>query len=158
MARTWASDEGIQPPGLPIDRDAGEGPPRCCKIRRVAADALAWWGGHPAALLARARAAHPHWNTIADQDLYVCSACQERLLALKVVTREELARAFGLSDRIIAHAWMHDEEFHRRGPQSAPPEARAQSWWADYVTAWNGPPERRRGVITALFHGWSIQG
>lgn len=129
---TWADDRGVMPTSQTIDRDAGAGPPRCCVTRLVAADGLVWWGGQPAEILGRVRAALPALASVGDADLYLCGGCRETLWREKLVTREEIARGLGLSETLIAKAWRHDEQFWQRGPDSAPAEVLAQPWWPAY--------------------------
>jgi hypothetical protein len=106
---TWADDAKIVPPGLPIDRDADEGPPRCCARRFVAADALVCYDElapeRRTALLKR----FPHLSGVSP--LYLCDACGDTLVRERVITREERAIAFGLSAAAVAKARAQDLGF-----------------------------------------------
>jgi hypothetical protein len=102
MRKTWADVAGIDPPSLSIDRDAGEGPPRCCSRRHVAADALVCYDDlapeRRKALLARL-------PQLAGVDgVYLCDGCSELLVREVVITREERAIDFGLPQAIIDQA------------------------------------------------------
>jgi hypothetical protein len=122
----------------------------------VPADGLAWWGGLPADLLARTRAKLPTIGGIPDVDVYLCGGCRETLFREQIVTREEVARGSGFSANAVAKAWLHDEEFWRRGPASAPAEVMAQAWWAEYeVVALTVPPGRLRGEVQALLRRYA---
>lgn len=131
---TWADQRrlNVSERAATLNRDAGEGPPRCCATREVVCDGLAFWGELPTELLARTRGRLPQLIAIADVDLYLCAGCRELLFREKVVTREEVARGLGLPVNAIAKAWLHDEEFHRRGATAAPAEVLAQPWWLEY--------------------------
>lgn len=131
--RTWADVAAVAPPSKSLNRNAGEGPPRCCNVQLVAADALIWWGGLPALIIGKAKARFPRLSAVANEELYLCSNCGETLVREKLITREELARSQGLSERQVAKAWLHDEEFWRRGPESAPSEVTSQPWWIEYL-------------------------
>jgi hypothetical protein len=124
--KTWRTD------AAPVNRDAGEGPPRCCGTAIVAGDELWWLGGLPAPMLATMRTVFPAWASIADADLYACGHCKELLFRHLKVSREDWMRGHGFGPKAIAAAWVHDEQFWRRGPSSAPPEVQAQVWWPVY--------------------------
>lgn len=100
--RTWADDAKIDPPSLSVDRDNGDGPPRCCPRRLVAADALVYYGelapGRRQALLAR----FPHLEGVGP--LYLCDGCSELLIRELIITREERAVDFGLPQEIVDKA------------------------------------------------------
>lgn len=100
--RTWASDAGVDPPGLSIDRDAGEGPPRCCRRRRVAADALVFYGGLPAGIRGRVLGRFPRLAEISPEERYLCDGCRETLRRERVIARTEmpLSRPLQLPDVI----------------------------------------------------------
>jgi hypothetical protein len=104
--KTWAEKAGSIPPSRSIDRDAGEGPPRCCARRLVAADALMYYG-----LLARVVGRFAHLQRVPLDELYLCDACGETLVRERVVTREERALAFGLPAAAVAKARAHDLVF-----------------------------------------------
>lgn len=100
MAAPAAQDEeagpemsaGVYYAGPVVDRDAGEGPPRCCAKRRVLADKLVWYGGVSNEALARVRARLPHLAEVARKDLYLCSRCILRLLREGVLRPDEIPR------------------------------------------------------------------
>jgi len=96
----------------------------------------------PPELLAIARTRLPPLAEIADEELYLCAGCVEVLIREQLATREEIARGHGLSAKLIAKAWIHDEEFWRRGPESAPAEVIAQPWWADYQALVTAPQQQ----------------
>jgi hypothetical protein len=104
--KTWADVAELDPPSQSIDRDAGEGPPRCCKRRIVAADALVWYdelgAKRRAALLERL----PHLEGVAP--LYLCDSCSELLIREEIITREERAVDFGETQKIIDKARDQD--------------------------------------------------
>ena len=104
--RTWASDQGLDPQAQSIDRDAGEGPPRCCGRRLVAADALVCYDElapeRRKALLERL----PHLQDVTP--LYLCDACSELLIREAVITREDRALDFGLPAEVVEKARVLD--------------------------------------------------
>lgn len=83
---------GVYYAGPVVDREAGEGPPRCCPRRRVLADKLVWYGGISDEALARVRARLPHLAEVARDDLYLCSGCILRLLREGVIRPDEIPR------------------------------------------------------------------
>lgn len=83
----------VVPTTVYIDRAKGEGPPPCCGIRRVAADALVWYGGLPDEVLERVRAALPMVADIPAEDLYLCDGCRGRLQRWRVLTPAEMPRS-----------------------------------------------------------------
>jgi len=87
--KTWADEAGIVPPGKSIDRDAGEGPPRCCARRFVAADALVHFGELSAPRLAKVRARFPKHQNVPDVDLYLCDGCRGTIRREAVLARNE---------------------------------------------------------------------
>ena len=107
--KTWADDADIAPPSRSIDRDAGEGPPRCCARRFVAADALVRYDQLPLDSLALVKERFPHLASIAP--LYLCDACGETLVREHVWTREDRAEGLGLSSTAVAKARAHDAVF-----------------------------------------------
>lgn len=109
--KTWAEEAGIIPPARNIDRDAGEGPPRCCARRRVAADELVCYDDLAPARLAVVLQRFP--RLVGASPLYLCGACGETVIREQVVTREDRARDFGLPERVITKARLHDAEFQR---------------------------------------------
>lgn len=130
--KTWADERRLEEPATSVNRDAGEGPPRCCTTAVVAGDGLVWWGELPAELLERVFARFPTLATIPLEDLYLCGGCREQLFREELVTREEVARGLGLPPAVVAKAWRHDELFLRRGTVKAPAEVTAQPWWPAY--------------------------
>ncbi len=156
MIETW-NDADPRLPARSIDRDVGEGPPRCCARRLVAADSLVRYDRLPPDLLAKVRQRFPD---LPAGPLYLCDACGETLIREGVLTREERARGFGLSPKMVAKAWLHDEQFLHRGPDSAPAEVRAQPWWPEYqALVATVPRESLPGEVQALFrrHAWSAR-
>jgi len=123
-----------------VNRDLGEGPPRCCSTAVVTGDSLVTWGGLPSAVLDVVRARLPSLPD--DPDLYLCAGCRETMFREKLLTREEVARGLGMSAAIIAKTWIHDEEFWRRGPESAPAEVTEQPWWPEYQALVASPQEQ----------------
>jgi hypothetical protein len=97
---------GIDPPSQSIDRDAGEGPPRCCKRRVVAADALVCYDELAPERLKALLARLPHLAGVTP--LYLCDSCSEMLIREGKMTREERAIDFGESQEIIDKARDHD--------------------------------------------------
>ena len=87
-----APETGPPLPATPVDRRAGEGPPRCCERDVIAADMLVWVGGLSEDALARVRAAIPRLVEAPVEELYLCDGCRERLLRRGVLTPEELPR------------------------------------------------------------------
>lgn len=87
--KTWAETAGILPPGLSIDRDAGEGPPRCCARRFVAADALVHFGDLLPALRTRVLARFPALATTPARELYLCDGCRGTIRREVVLDRNE---------------------------------------------------------------------
>jgi len=96
----------------------------------------------PPELLAIARSRLPQLLEIADEDLYLCAGCVEVLIREQLATRADIARGHGLSPKLIAKAWIHDEEFWRRGPESAPAEVTAQPWWQEYQALVAAPQQQ----------------
>lgn len=100
--KTWADVAGIVPPATSVDRDAGEGPPRCCNRRLVAADALICYDAlapeRRAALVAR----WPHLEGVTP--LFLCDGCSEWITRERVMTREARMRDFGESQEIVDKA------------------------------------------------------
>jgi hypothetical protein len=107
---TWADERQLDVRAVTIDRDAGEGPPRCCARRLIAADSLVCYDKlapeRRAALLARL----PHLEGVTP--LYLCDACSELLIREAVMTREERALDFGLPQEIVDKARDLDERAH----------------------------------------------
>jgi len=89
MMKTWADVAGIEPRGLSIDRDQGEGPPRCCNRRLVAADALVHFGDLASARLAAVLARFPHLADVPVAELYLCDACRGTIRREQVIARED---------------------------------------------------------------------
>ena len=83
---------GVYYAGPVVDREAGEGPPRCCAKRRILADKLVWYGGISNDALTRLRARMPHLAEVAREDLYLCSRCIVRLLRDGVLRIDEIPR------------------------------------------------------------------
>jgi hypothetical protein len=100
--KTWADEAGIDPPGLSMDRDAGEGPPRCCGRRFVAADGLVCYDDLAPERLKRLLARLPRLAEAAS--IYLCDGCSELLLREEIFTREERAIDFGLPQNIVDNA------------------------------------------------------
>ena len=75
-----------------VDRAAGDGPPRCCRRRRIAADMLVWYGGLSDDALARLREALPHLANVPRDDLYLCDGCRDGLLRDGILSPEEVPR------------------------------------------------------------------
>lgn len=92
--RTWASDAGVSPASMTLDRDAGEGPARCCARRFVAADALVFYGDLDSGKLARVRARFPDLSGAT----YLCDSCRETLRREKVIARTEMPTSRALSN------------------------------------------------------------
>lgn len=165
--RTWADAAGVVPPARSIDRDQGEGPPRCCARRLVSADSLICYDDVSAELLSVLVTRFPHLEKA--EQIFLCDACAETLIREHLITREDRARVFGLSEKLIAKAWLHDEESRHRGPDAAPPEVRGQPWWPEYESmcaarlALDDPKDaalaeaRWRGDVQALLrqYNWS---
>jgi len=99
---TWADDAKIDPPGLSIDRDAGEGPVRCCGRRHVAADSLVCYDNLAPERLKALIARLPHLEGVSP--LYLCDGCSELVIRENVLTREERAIDFGLSQEFVDKA------------------------------------------------------
>lgn len=87
--KTWADVAGLVPPSRSIDRDAGEGPPRCCARRLVAADALVHFGELSASRLAKVRARFPEHQDVPAIDLYLCDGCRGTIRREVILTRDE---------------------------------------------------------------------
>jgi hypothetical protein len=87
--KTWADAVGVVPASASIDRDVGEGPPRCCAKRHVSADALVYFGDLPSARLDRLRARFPALATVPDGELYLCDGCRGTVRREIVLAREE---------------------------------------------------------------------
>jgi len=87
--KTWADSAGVRPPGLSMDRDAGQGPPRCCARRLVAADALVHYGDLHPTRLARVLARFPHLADVPLDQLYLCDGCRGTIRREVVLTRDE---------------------------------------------------------------------
>lgn len=100
--RTWADAAGLVPSGQTIDRDAGEGPPRCCGRRLVAADSLVCYDDLSPDGLKRLLARLPHLEGIAP--LYLCDGCSELIIREEVVTRLERAIDFGEPQDVVDKA------------------------------------------------------
>jgi len=88
-----AGEDLSAPVTVYVDRSKGEGPPACCGIRRVAADALVWYGGLPAAVLERVRAALPRVAEIPAEELYLCDGCRGLLKRHQVLAPGEMPRS-----------------------------------------------------------------
>jgi hypothetical protein len=99
---TWADVAGIVPPGLSIDRDAGEGPPRCCQRRLVAADMLICYDEIAPERLKALVAQLPHLEGVSP--LYLCDGCSELIIRKGVMTREQRAIDFGLPQAVVDKA------------------------------------------------------
>lgn len=106
--KTWADTARVVPPALNIDRDAGEGPPRCCARGKVAADALIWYGELPVTIRSKVLARFPKLVNVPTSGLYLCDACAETLVRERVITREERAVGLGLAADRVAAARAHD--------------------------------------------------
>jgi hypothetical protein len=130
--KTWADERRLERRATSVNRDAGEGPPRCCATTVVACDGLVWWGGLPVELLERVYVHFPVLAAIQLEELYLCGGCREQLFRSGVVTREEIARGLELPPAVVAKAWRHDELSLRRGAVKAPAEVTAQPWWPAY--------------------------
>jgi hypothetical protein len=87
--KTWADVAAIVPTGLSIDRDAGEGPPRCCSRRFVAADALVYFGELATDSRSRVLARFAHLTNVPETELYLCDACRATVRREAVLSREE---------------------------------------------------------------------
>lgn len=87
--KTWADEAQVEPPGLSIDRGVGEGPPRCCARRLVAADALVHFGDLLPALLAKVLDRFPHLGSVPPDQLYLCDGCRGSLRREAVLKRDE---------------------------------------------------------------------
>lgn len=98
--KTWADEANVGPRGLSIDRNAGEGPPRCCERRLVAADALVCYDDLAPERLAEIVKRLPHLADLTP--LYLCDSCSELLIRERVITREARALDFGLPQEIVA--------------------------------------------------------
>jgi hypothetical protein len=124
--RDWADhpSEAGKPNGHAIDRkpkrifreDApaeleAEGPPACCSKRRVAADALVWFGGLPPGLLSRVRARFPRLQAVAAADYYLCDGCREIVRRERLLARSELP------------SWRNDPESRRYKEKKAKGQA-----------------------------------
>lgn len=107
--KTWANEARISPPSRSIDRDAGEGPPRCCARRLVAADALVNYDELAAERLAELVKRFPHLQAVSP--LYLCDGCADTIIRERIVTREDRARDFGLPSTVVAKARAHDALF-----------------------------------------------
>jgi hypothetical protein len=104
--KTWADVAGIEPRGLSLDRDKGEGPPRCCDRRLVAADALVCYDDVSAGLLSVLVTRFPHLEHAAK--IYLCDACSDTLIRERLVTREDRALDLGLPREIVEKMRAHD--------------------------------------------------
>jgi hypothetical protein len=104
--KTWADEAGIIPPSRSIDRDAGEGPPRCCVRRLVAADALVCYDELALERLAELAKRFPHLAEITP--LYLCDGCADTLIREEIITREDRAIDFGLPQEIVDKAREQD--------------------------------------------------
>lgn len=111
--KTWADMAKVSPPGSPIDRDAGEGPPRCCTRRLVAADALVCYDDLPGALLAVVKERFPAIASMTP--IYLCDGCSDTLVREGVITREERAAGLGLSAASVLKARELDQLDASRG-------------------------------------------
>lgn len=80
--------------GPTIDRHGGDGPPPCCPGRHISADVLVWYGGIGTDALARVRSVLPALTGIADEDLYLCDGCRGRVVRARVLSPEEMPRAW----------------------------------------------------------------
>ena len=100
--KTWASDQGLEPQSQTIDRDASEGPPRCCRRRLVAADALVCYDELAPERLAAVLERLPHLKGVTP--LYLCDACGDLIIREAVVTREDRALDFGLGQDVVDKA------------------------------------------------------
>lgn len=107
--RTWAGESGVGSPSRSIDRDAGEGPPRCCARRLVSADELVCYDDLAPERLALVLQRLPHLVWV--RPLYLCGACGETIIRERIVTREDRARDFGLPTALIEKARRHDDRF-----------------------------------------------
>lgn len=87
--RTYADDAQVVPPALPLNRDLGEGPLRCCGTAVVTADSLVWYGPDEMAapVLAKVRARH---KQVPAEGMYLCGGCRETLRREKVIARTEM--------------------------------------------------------------------
>lgn len=109
--KTWAQEAGISPPACNIDRDAEEGPTRCCARRLVPADEMVCYDDLAPDRLAIVLERFPH--LVGVSPLYLCGACGETLIRERVVTREDRARDFALPESIIEKARIQDARFRR---------------------------------------------
>jgi hypothetical protein len=100
--KTWADEAGLTPASKSIDRDAGEGPPRCCGRRFVAADSLICYDELAPDRLKALIVRLPHLDEASP--LYLCDGCSELLIRELVFTREERAIDFGLPQEIVDKA------------------------------------------------------
>jgi hypothetical protein len=107
--RKWAEVAGVIPSARSIDRNAGEGPPRCCARRLVSADELVCYDDLAPERLALLLKRLPH--LVGVSPLYLCGACGETIIRERLVTREDRARDFGLSTAIVEKARLHDDQF-----------------------------------------------
>jgi hypothetical protein len=100
--KTWASDQGFTQASQMVDRDAGQGPVRCCGRRLVAADALVCYDELAPERLAAVLERLPHLKGVTP--LYLCDACSELIIREEVVTREDRALDFGLPQDVVDKA------------------------------------------------------
>jgi len=106
--KTWADAAGVVPPATSIDRNAGEGPPRCCARRIVAADALVCYDDLAPERLAAVLERLPQLKGVSP--LYLCDGCASLVVREEVVTREELAVDLGLSADLVSKARDMDQK------------------------------------------------
>jgi hypothetical protein len=85
--KTWADVAGIVPSATSIDRDAGEGPPRCCGRRLVAADALVCYDEIAPERLAAVLERLPSLKGV--RPLYLCDGCRGTIRREQLLRRDE---------------------------------------------------------------------
>ena len=119
--RTWAEASDLASPSQTVDRDAGEGPLRCCARRLVAADALICYDDVSAELLSVLVTRFPHLEKATE--IFLCDACADTLVREQLVSREDRAIDLGLSQEVVAK--MRDQDLKARS--SAPTLSRLAS-------------------------------
>jgi hypothetical protein len=104
--KTWADVANVEPRGLSLDRDKGEGPPRCCDRRLVAADALICYDDLAAVRQLELLKRFPHLD--GKTPVYLCDACADTLVRERIISHEDRALDFGLDAAVIARARARD--------------------------------------------------
>ena len=112
--KTWADAAGLLSPSQTIDRDAGEGPARCCGRRLVAADALICYDDVSAELLSILVTRFPHFAEA--EQIFLCDACADTLVREQLITREDRATDLRLPQEVVDK--MRDQDIKARSSGS----------------------------------------